>query len=59
MSQHKQEHDDITKQFYVDKTMSKETFERLHMVNSLKDIRDNGKTPEERKAAKDRLDALG
>ena len=30
-----QEHDQITRAFYVDKTLDKETFERRHLINSL------------------------
>lgn len=33
-----QEHASITKAFYVDKTMDKETFERLHLINALKQV---------------------
>lgn len=31
-----QEHASITQAYYVDKTMDKDTFDRLHLINSLR-----------------------
>ena len=35
LEQLRQQHDLITKQYYQDKTLSKEAFERLHLENAL------------------------
>ena len=38
----KEEHALITKQYYQDKSLTKEEFERLHIINALKQAKANG-----------------
>ena len=38
----KQEHDRITKEYYQDRLMEKEEFDRLHTLNGLRQTKANG-----------------
>ena len=53
-----QEHAQITKAYYVDKTMTTEDFERAHLINSLRQCLLSDADETRKAEAQDRLNAI-